>query len=161
MLRILISYANIQITEEEILGNYILSELNDFEFRSSIYNALLDEIKAQFEEFGKLDTNLLVRHENDEISTEVVNMLTDRFEISENWEKQDIFVAHESDDLGNVVYKSILRLKWRAIRVLLKENAENMKKAQNEVEMMDCVKINVKLKNTEMKIAKILGNVTI
>lgn len=161
LLRILISYGTTKIDEETILAKYIIEETGDFEFLNPVHAKIFKLVTDQVDS-GDYQPQNLVREQDDEVSSAVVDMLTDRYEISKNWEERhSVYVNSEKDNLGEIVYKSVLRLKWRSIRVMLAENTEKMKKAQSDQEIEDCLKINIKLKNTEMKIAKILGNVTI
>ena len=62
--------------------------------------------------------------------------------------------------MKNATYSNIVRLKFRIIEKLVKENQEKLKHANDEVEEMAIIETYRKLKKMQMQIAKILGNVT-
>ncbi len=161
VMRLLISYGDQEVEEGTLLAHYILPEIEDVEFQSPQFRELAALYYQQLDDNGKIDNQDLLDSVNDELKNAVVDLMMSPYEISENWEKYQIYVTNETDDLAKVTYTSILRLKWRKLRVMLKEIQSNLleAKVENEIEELQ-VKF-IRLKEMEMSIAKLLGNVTI
>ena len=98
--------------------------------------------------------------EDQEIQKTVIELCAPKYEISEFWrEKYQIEVPLEEDFIKDVTYSNILRFKFRVIQHLIEVQNEKLKTAlEGEIDnLLDEIS---DLKQTEMEIAKILGNVT-
>ena len=99
--------------------------------------------------------------EDPEIQKTVIELCAPKYEISEFWrEKYQIEVPLEEDFIKDVTYSNILRFKFRVIQHLIEIQNEKLKSAmEGEIDsLLDEIS---DLKQTEMEIAKILGNVTV
>ena len=99
--------------------------------------------------------------EDQEIQKTVIELCAPKYEISEFWrEKYQIEVPLEEDFIKDVTYSNILRFKFRVIQHLIEVQNEKLKTAlEGEIDnLLDEIS---DLKQTEMEIAKILGNVTV
>ncbi|WP_306415949.1 DNA primase [Fulvivirga ulvae] len=157
-IRLLINYGFNEIEEEYRLYNYLFEQLEDIEFTTPVYKEILDIFKRELAEGRVVDSHFFINHCSTEIKNEVVNLLTERHEVSPNWnDKFQIFVPHEHDILENVVFTNVLRLKFRVIQKLITDNLSKMKDAKEEEEQDRYFKIHGELKKSEMEIAKVLG----
>ncbi|MBU2916288.1 MULTISPECIES: DNA primase [Reichenbachiella] len=165
-IRMLINYGEEMIDgfegTETHLANYILTECEDIEFTTSIYERILNLFKEKLVDGQVLNLKDLLNHDDDEIKREAVNLSTERYELSHNWsDKFQISVAHERDSLRTSAMGNILRLKFRIIQKMIAENMEKMKTATDDNEIDGFLSIQKDLKEMEMAIAKELGNVTV
>lgn len=62
--------------------------------------------------------------EFEELRETVINIISEKYSVSDNWEKQNIFVPAADHDIVNKLYSDIHRLKWNKVREL-KESARN------------------------------------
>ena len=157
-IRLLINYGFNEIEEEYRLYNYLFEQLEDIEFTTPVYKEILEIFKRELAEGRVVDSHFFINHCSTEIKNEVVNLLTERHEVSPNWnDKFQIFVPHEHDILENVVFTNVLRLKFRVVQKLITDNLAKMKDAKEEEEQERYFKIHGELKKSEMEIAKVLG----
>ncbi|ELR68525.1 DNA primase [Fulvivirga imtechensis AK7] len=157
-IRLLINYGFNEIEEEYRLYDYLLQQLEDVEFSTPVYREILDIFKKKLTEGQVVDSQYFISHCSSEIKKEVVDLMTERHEVSPNWnDKFQIFVPHEHDILENVVFTNVLRLKFRVIQKLIMDNLKKMKGAANEEDQDKHFKIHSELKKSEMELAKVLG----
>ncbi|MGB3465935.1 MAG: hypothetical protein WBA74_11725, partial [Cyclobacteriaceae bacterium] len=164
-LRMLINYGASLIEgpddEQEYLVSYFFSEIEDVTFETPIYNEILEICKDKFEKGEIVEPEYLLEVGSEAIKSTVVDLVTDKYDISEFWqEKFEIYVPRETDILKNATYSNIVRLKFRIIQKLVKENQDKLKNAKDEEEELLILDTFSKLKKMQMQIAAILGNVT-
>lgn len=164
-LRMLINYGSSLIlgqdNEEQYLVSYFFSEIEDVEFQNPVYNEILIICKDKFEKGEIVDSAYLLDVGTEQVKSTVVDLVTDRYDVSEFWQKKyEITITREEDILKNATYSNIVRLKFRIIEKLVKENQEKLKHVTDDVEEMAILHTYSKLKKMQMQIADILGNVT-
>ena len=92
-----------------------------------------------------------------EVKTEIIDLLTERYEISNLWmDKFQIHVPTEEEILPDVAYTNLLRLKYRVIKKLIAENREELRMAGSE-DQQKLLQVDVALKKSRNEIAKLLG----
>lgn len=162
--RVLINYGNEFITrneEDEYLIDYFLSEIEEIDFTIPVYKRILDLFREKGAEGVVINAEYLLAQDDEEIKKEVIDLSTPKYEISENWsDKYQIEVPAESQNLKNLVFTNILRLKFRIIQHLVEEESGKLKEA-NEQEIDAILDEINDLKQMEVEIAALLGNVTV
>lgn len=159
-IRLLISYADQAIDEHNKLCNYILTEIEGIEFQTPIYNRILDIFRAQLQMGHIVGSDYFIRHWDADIQAEAISLISQKYQLSENWEnKYQIFIPQEKDMLTHVAYSNILRLKHRIVQDKISANMKNLAKAQTSSEQETMMRIHMQLKEIEKQIAGILGNV--
>ena len=161
--RLLISYGSHEMDGETQyrLCDYLLEELADVQFQTPIYKEIFEEYKQQLQQGHVVDAQHFIRQGNEKVKQEITDMITERYQVSERWENQyQIYIPTEEQILKSVVYTNLLRLKFRMIQKMIRENQEDLKKAEEQEEQDKYLTIHVELKKTEMEIARVLGNVT-
>lgn len=162
--RVLINYGNEFISkndEDEYLIDYFLSEIEEIDFTIPVYRRILDLFREKGAEGVVINAEYLLSLDDEQIKKEVIDLSTPKYEVSVNWsEKYQIEVPSESENLKNLVFTNILRLKFRIIQHLVEEESGKLKDAADEEidEILD--EIN-DLKQMEVEIAALLGNVTV
>lgn len=163
IVRILVSFATEKIDEKQLLGDYLLEEIEDVEILNPLYKKIVDEFKEAFRKGEPISSGHFLQHEDPAIQDATIGFLAHKHEISVNWdEKFQILIKNEHHQLGKVAYLSITRLKWRKVRVMIKEISEEIRIAEKEGDedaAMELLEKILHLKKAEMSIAKILGNV--
>lgn len=159
IIRLLLNYSSFQVDEESKLAEYLLSEIDDIEFEHEIYAKILLTFKEELAKGNTIDSSYFINGDDEKIKQEVINLVTSRYELSDRWESHNIFVPKDEDILSNITYKNILRLKWRKIKFMVKEIEDQLVHADSIEEISNLQKIHVKLKESEVQVAQILGNV--
>lgn len=157
IVRLLLKYGN-EAIDTNNFAHYVLSEIEDIEFTIPIYKRILDLIKEDFEKLGVLRESNFISNPDAEIRNEAIALITSRYSISEKWARYEIFVPKDEDLLSNMGYLIIMRLKFRSLKFLVKENMLEMKKAEeNKEDIIPFLQIHKQLKEAERELASILG----
>lgn len=144
------------------LIQYFMSESDDIAFETPVYKKILEVFRDRLSEGEVIDVEYLLAHGDQEVKKAAVDLAANRYEISPHWhEKYKIFVPHERDALKNATYTNILRLKFRVIQKLIEENVGKIKDCESDGEIDELLSIQKDLKQMEMAIAGVLGNVTV
>src|SRR5690606_23311783 len=133
IVRLLLKYGN-EAIDTNNFAHYILSEIEDIEFTIPIYKLILDLIKEDFRKLGVIRESLFTSNPDAEIRNESIALITSRYSISEKWARYEIIVPKDEELLSNIGYLIIMRLKFRSIKFLVKENMLELKKAEENKE---------------------------
>ena len=163
--RMLVNYGT---TDFEVIGlnrksfiEYFLNEIEDVEFMNKNYIKIIDIFKKEFQKNNVIDINHFLTDEFKDIKNDVIDLSTNKYEISKKWKnKFNIHVSDETDTLKKNTYTNILRLKFRLIKKMIKDNLKNLTNSSDSKNEEQTIKIHNKLKSVEIEIAKKLGNVT-
>ncbi|MFT6881591.1 MAG: DNA primase [Marinoscillum sp.] len=165
-IRVLVNYGKMQIKSAEVddqeLIAYFMKEVEEITFINPVYKEILDVFKEKLNEGVIIDGTYLIENGSEEIKREVVNLMTNKHELSENWEKRfKIFVPKEEEHLRDVSYSNILRLKFRIVQHLIDVESLKLKENADEDDVDKILDEINELKQIEMSLAKMLGNVTV
>ena len=163
--RMLVNYGT---TDFEVIGlnrksfiDYFLNEIEDVEFSNKNYIKIIDVFKKEFQKNNVIDINHFLTDEFKDIKNDVIDLSANKYEISKKWKnKFNIHVSDETDTLKKNTYTNILRLKFRLIKKMIKDNLKNLTNSSDSKNEEQTIKIHNKLKSVEIEIAKKLGNVT-
>lgn len=158
-IRLLISYATHELEPNISLCHYILSEIEDLEFETPIFNHILQSFKTHFKEGKVLNTQYFIDHLDPEIQQLSITFVSDKYELSENWLKHEIIVKTEIDILADAAYSNILRLKKSVAEKRMTELLSEIRNAVNDDEIFELQKQFMHFKNVDKQIAGLLGNV--
>lgn len=164
--RVLVNYGKNVIQSRELqdqnLIDYFLSESEEIQFTNETYRKIIDVFKEKLKEGELIDGTYLLDHEDEKVRQTVVDLITPKFEISNNWkDKHQIHIPLETEFLRDVTYTNILRMKFRILQQLIQEESEKLKSAKNEKEVDELLDDINELKMISVDIAKILGNVLV
>ncbi len=158
--RLLLNYGDFEIGEGAYFAMYLLNELEDLEFKDNICKQIFNVYRDAYGEGHLLEAQELLKTDDAKLKRFIADALTNKHEISKQWEeKHEIYVKDEVDALADVTYKIVLRLKWRNVRYMLKELQQKLVTIHDENEIMDLQNHFAALKQSEMEIGKLLGNV--
>lgn len=157
-IRLLLNYGKQELEEDYLLFHYLMDELIDIEFSTPIFREIFTLFKESYNGEKILDVNDLIRNESAEIKKEVIDLTTERREVSPIWgDKYKIHVPHEKDFLDHTVYQNITRLKRTIVQRLIEENKENLKGVTEHAEVERLIDIQQRLKESEMELSRVLG----
>jgi DNA primase len=159
VLRLLINYGIEKIGEELHVCEYLIEETKELKFETPVFKQLFDDYRQALRR-GILPTpEYLLSTAEGEGKREIINMITQKYELSSLWEtRYQIFTAKEADNLAKTVYDGVLRLKKRVLKKMLHELLERIKSASvNEVE--DLQQVYMEIKKYQVEIDRHLGTV--
>lgn len=159
-MRLLLCYADYPISQDIIFGQYLLKELQGLQFETPIFQEIFEIFARNLHEGKLLSHHDFMKMESREIRQAVINLISEKYELSPNWEaKAGIIVEKKDEKLNRVAYEAIMRMKWKAVQRMMKENQKNLQQASTEEEQDRFLQIHIQLKSIEQEIAKTLGNV--
>lgn len=169
LIRALLNFGNRELlpgSEKPIIvSKYIVDEVNEDEliFQHPVYRKLFELVEDLVKKKMKIDTNYFVMHEDSEISSTTVDMMTEGYDdkMSEVWSKNDVKLETEEMKLKEIVPELILSFKNQKLMEMLKETQEEIiqQQASNNMEGMDLLiqKMQV-LNELKRNISKKLGD---
>lgn len=161
-IRLLLNYANHDLKEDGKVCQFLLEEISEVSFETPIYSEMLEIFRDQLKQENIITADYFIQQEDETMKKAAVDLISERFEISENWEnKHGIYVPKDEDILDSMVLKSILRLKMRHVRKMLTENGQKMGEAETAEDQDRVMRIHMELKALEKEIAERLGNVVL
>jgi DNA primase len=163
IVRLLLNFGAKQIDESNKLAHFLLNEIQEIEFHSPLYKKFIDRMMEELTKGEVVGPEYFIRGEEEDLKKEAIDLMTSKYELSENWENMHKVEVTKSEHVLDVlVTTTILRLKWRNIQLMISENRKQLQdaeKSNNVDELESCLKIGMKLKEAEKEIAKLLGNV--
>ncbi|WP_460544943.1 DNA primase, partial [Echinicola sediminis] len=101
MLRLLVTYGFEKVSEDLHVCEYLIQETSELEFTTPIYRNIFIEYKRALKKGVLPDADYFIKSDNAEIKSEVINMISQRHEMSNNWQsKHMIYTSREYDDLS-------------------------------------------------------------
>ena len=162
-IRLLLNYGFQKLDEENLhLCHYLLSETQEIEFHTPIYQRILKMYRDCLSKGEIPDTDFFVAQRDAEVRQEVIDLISPRHEVSSHWhERHQIFITTESDDLASTAFKSILRLKRRLVYKMMDEAKQKIKSAESEglsaEKVFELQQVYFELKKVQLQIDKELG----
>lgn len=149
-------------TEEDItlsIAAYFVSDLkaDGLEFENPVYNKIFDEYEKATEKGQTVGETYFVNHPDAEIAQTAIQLVTSPHHLSENWEKNHIYVKTESDELRQNAIEVLMAFKHRLIGKQLKEIAKKMQTTTDDAEIFVLMQQHYELKQLEILIAKELN----
>jgi DNA primase len=161
MIRYLLNYASSSMETEMPLSDYLIHELQDVEFKNPAYDYIIKhiiEIRLRGEQV--LYTYFLQQDQPQYVRDAAIDLLSNKFHLSENWEKFQIIVPKEIDVLNTVVPKTVLRLKRVVLKCMIRENMKEIERIQShssEDDLLQLLQVAMQLKLISKDIDKTLG----
>ena len=135
------------------VGKYLVSAIkaDDLGFISAVYQMIFDEYHRLLTLGEQPGENDFISHEMDQIRITAVDLLSSRYELSENWEKRRIIVNTEENKLSVLVDSSLLSFKIKKIESRIAEIQQTLKDTP-DTEDMDILLMEMRnLKNISRK----------
>ncbi len=157
-LRLLIRYGTRKDDSEAPMYQYSLGELEEVEFVTPSYEQIFSLYRSEIAKGNTPDTEFLLRNCGDDLRKDVIDLLADRHEASENWFKRfKIFVPAEEDLLDKMFMTNMARLKRSIVQKLIDEHKEKLKGVTDPEEIDQLLHVQQELKKAERELADLLG----
>ncbi|AKQ46327.1 DNA primase [Rufibacter radiotolerans] len=157
VIRFILNYADKEIEEGLTASQFMLSELEDIEFKTPIYKRLFDMCRLKLEQGFVPTASEFMQHEDKEIRNEVIDLVSEKYELSDGWATHEIFVPREADLVSYGSEREVLRLKWRNVQMMIKDQMDTLPNLSNAQDLDKCLRTIKALKEFEKQIADLLG----
>ncbi|AQG81873.1 DNA primase [Spirosoma montaniterrae] len=164
-IRLLINYGARELEPGITLCQYMLDELHEIDFQTSPYNLILTLFREAYSRGDILTSaDFLNRppEDDDAIQQQAIHLTTPRYEISDGWEKHEIFVPSEEEIsiLADAAYRNILRIKKMLAEQRMASLQQQLHEAVNSPDDSDRLMLEfMQMKRVEMQISQLLGTV--
>lgn len=169
--RLLMNYGSRELEQGITLCQYVLSELHDIEFQTIPFSIILALFREAYNKGTILTANDFLNYPSDstdklsenELQHQAIHLTTPRYEISDGWQKHEIFVPSEAEIgiLADAAYRNILRIKkmlaeqrMTVLQQLIRESG-NKKPEEADQLLMEFMHF----KRIDMEISGLLGTV--
>ena len=164
IVRSLLEFGLKQWEEEKTVAEHIFDEMENGELESMIENTKLVTIIHIYKDLYKNGNNPtdkdFLYHENEVLSSLVINLMDSQTEISPKWAKHFEGKIDTREDLFKEEVTSTLSyFKLRKIKKMIDENQRELEKTTNDEDQFLFLKTHMELKFEEQKITKELGTV--
>ncbi|MGV3558437.1 DNA primase [Larkinella arboricola] len=158
-IRLLINYGAHELEPDISVCHYMLSELGTMEFVTPIFNKMLNEIREGFLSSEIRTADYFLRHLNQDFQHQAISLVTVRHQLSENWQKHEIYVPTEVDKLADAAFGNILRLKKLVAEQQMKEIKQLISQTNDPVESDRLMLEYMHYKKVDIEIGRLLGTV--
>jgi DNA primase len=157
-LRLLINYGNTQNEEGEYLAEIILEALGNTVLHSDTFKNCIDLYQNLLQKGQVPDADWFLQNTEGEVYSLVIELLTKKYEPSENWfKKHEIHVPDEADYLDEVVLRNLYRHRFWLMNKLIGQKMEELKNASEEADIILLQKEIMDLKLGSSRLAAHLG----
>lgn len=151
--------------EDQInVADAIVSDLvnDEIKFKIDVYQNIFDIYNNFLDEGEIKDSRMFTQHEDKEIADTAIDLLTQPFELSENWKtKHKIYIQKEDDVLERAVVHSLLAFKLDKLKQQKKELQGQLKEVEQDNDALVILsKINQVNKKVQL-IADKLGRIVL
>lgn len=152
-----ISYEEVSV----LVGKYLVTSIkaDELSFNNAVYQMIFDEYSKLLQQETDPDEKDFINHEMDQIRSVSADLLSSRHELSENWEKNKIYVSKEDTMLRKLVDSSLLSFKIKKIESQISGLQQKIKEGVESRDMDFLVREMRDLKNISIKFNKDLSRI--
>jgi DNA primase len=104
------------------VAQFIFDELDadELQFSVEVYRTILECYRKEWESLGvgaEVPMHIFINHHNPDVSRVSIELLTsdDNYVISKIWEKKDVHIESDEEQLAEGVPKAMVLFKWRTL----------------------------------------------
>jgi DNA primase len=173
IVRLLLLYGNQEIIFEELnelqqkievpikIAEYIVHDLknDEIELQNPEYRLIMNEYERALNQGFIPGENYFVQFKDQKVSKLSIDILSTPYELSENWERNKIFVKMEQDNLLNLVSSSVMSYKSKKLDQMILEHQKELKETKNEEDSLILMHKLINLKQMSIEINKQLSRI--
>ncbi len=149
ILRLLVRYGSEiidKITDRETgietittVADYIVTQITEDElgFEEPLFEMMFSEIKFHTEQGLLTNERQFINHQNPQVSSIAVDLLTEKYQLSNIWKEKGTWVETEEMKLKTVVTDTVLKFKSDKIKLMQKELQKAITEAAGDQDKMD------------------------
>ena len=124
-------------TIEISVSTFIIDDLenDNLSFENKLFCKILDEFKGARKDDIVLSTAHFTNHPDLQISALAIELISTPYELSNNWEKNKIFVKKEGDNLFDLVLSNLMSFKSRLINKKLDYLSKRINDSNDDAEV--------------------------
>jgi DNA primase len=140
------------------VAQYVVDDLvnDEIELKDEALKAIFKEFRTALEKNELPKISYLSNHPDESVARVVIELISSPYDLSENWEKNKIYVKTEEDQLKTLTKTTILALKEKYVSRQLKEIEQMLKGGVDETDIGLLLKTYQELKLVHKEINKVL-----
>ena len=129
------------VTEQEIFTTTVLEEIverleeDGMKFENPFFQQLFQEIVEGQGKDELRASSYFSRHRDTQVASFVADVISEKYELSENWKKKDIFILGKEEKLSQATEETILSFKEKRIGEKIDKLAKNLTPEMKSVEI--------------------------
>jgi len=137
---------------KEVFKTTVLQEIvdrldeDDMTFANPFFDKLFNEIIEGINNEELRSSNYFIRHQDQQISAFVADLVTEKYELSPNWKNKDIYVLGKEERLTQFTEETIMRFKEKKIAQQINSIAKKISSTTDNIsrqeEMTKLMKLN-------------------
>ena len=145
LIRLLLLFGDVQLKESSVsdenqeitISELIINDLDNdnLSLENKQYQKIIDELKNARKENITLSSTHFTNHEDPQISSVAIELISTPYELSDNWERNKIFVKKEDDDLFHLALSTLMSFKSRHISKKLSDISHQLRNTKDEAEI--------------------------
>ena len=164
MTRSLLEFGLRQWNDNEKVADYIFAQADENNFEELVDNKkllwVMKAYKIYYDEGLEPTPKTFLYNEDQEMSTFVVGLMDEPYELSPNWKEFYEGKIHTRDDLyKEEVFSTVNYLKLRKIKRMMEENQRDLEKYHTAEEQLNLLQVHQHLKKAEIELTQQLGTV--
>ncbi len=164
MIRSLLEFGLRQWNEEQKIADYIFEQAEENNFEELVDNKkllwVMKAYKTYYDEGLEPTPKTFLYNEDLEMSTLVVGLMDEPYELSPNWKEFYEGKINTRDDLfKEEVFSTVNYLKLRKIKRMIEENQRDLEKYHTAEEQLNLLQVHQHLKKAEIELTQQLGTV--
>jgi len=173
IIRLLIAYGDKSITlevvdnenkiQEHLVATavYIISNITDDQlaFDNPLYQQIIDEYTTLLNKEIVPTHQDFINHTNAEINAIAISILSNKYDISENWLKHSITVTKEEEQIKMAVVNTVYAFKLSKLNQLIEKLQNELKESANDEDMMIIVADLSRFQQVKKDLAAKLGRI--
>jgi len=146
------------------VAEFIVNDLqvDEINFENNDYQNIYNEVTQYLSQHGCVPgLNYFTSHHSSRVSSLIINLLSNPYELSENWEKNKIYISNEAQHIKETVTTTILSLKAKKIKKQIRQYMHDIKLAIDTDEQIGLQLVIRRYKEVLDRINKELGRIII
>jgi DNA primase len=154
---------NETVAENVKVAEFIINDISrdEISFESPVCQQIFNEVSDLISKEIYPDREFFLHHPNANIATLSIDFHIAPYELSQNWERNNILVTVEKERLRDSVLSALFAFKAKKIEKMISENQRKLRSAASDAEIVPLMEEQIRLKEISRQINYELGRIII
>jgi len=144
------------------VSQYIIREIqnDELEFTNLVYKQVFEDAKAMIESDKNISERAFTYHDNPDIQSLAVDIVTSKYELSNVWKRKDSYIEMPGENLGVEVPKALLLYKLKVVDLALDDLRKQIEESEKKKDHDTVMSLMAHLRDVEgakNEISKVIG----
>ena len=159
VVRVLLEYGDKEIEPGKTVAQYVVDALGEVEMVHPVLNRIMRACCETVRGGGMPASSDFIQHTDSEVSVIAIDLVTEKYHVSKNWERYDIVILEKAVNYQRDVASAVKRYQlWHTMR-LIQENSRRQTEASDVKVQDELVRIKMFLDGEKSRLANELSTV--